>query len=257
MAVLVESTSKGSMPKRVLPGTKAADLWNWKLDDKYEDLQGTFAAQEYLHQLILKDPSNVAAIIQHPPSVDKNVWILEHLRRFLSELNLLMVYLDDECTVDTCPKMCATKDWEFLCAAHEEPKKCCAMDYVSHTLVGFVSLLSNPTHFPSRTKVSSESAKYFSSVVRRLYRVPAHAFYHHRASFDKFEAKTHLTERFVQFSLKYALMVPAQLSPPIEIPGLMDPGATGTPGAPGAPAPASGTATPATAPASTAGPTEG
>lgn len=217
MAV-VESTTKGAAPKRVLPGTKADQLWGWKYDDKYEDLQGQCPAQEYLQQLILKDPAAVEKIIALPNTgVDKNVWILEHLRRFLCELNLLCVFLDDECNVDTCPKMCATNDWEFLCAAHAEPKKCCAMDYVVHTLVGFISLLSNPTHFPSRTKVSADSAKYFSSVVRRLYRVFAHAYYHHKSAFDKFEAKTHLTERFIQFSLKFGLMAANQLSPPIEL----------------------------------------
>jgi len=217
MAV-VESTTKGSAPKRVLPGTKADALWGWKWDDKWDDLQGTFPAQEYLHQLILRDSSAVERIIALPSTtVDKNVWILEHLRRFLCELNLLTVYLDDECNIDTCPKMCATNDWEFLCAAHVEPKKCCAMDYIVHTLVGFISLLSNPQHFPSRTKVTAESAKYFSSVVRRLYRVFAHAYYHHRSAFDKFEAKTHLTERFIQFSLKFGLMADNQLSPAIDL----------------------------------------
>jgi len=203
--------------KRNLPGTKAADLNRWRLDDKFEDLQSTFPCAEYLQQLIQKDAGNVAEIIKLPPNTDKNVWILEHLRRFLAELHLLMVYLDDECTADTCPKMCATNDWEFLCAAHQEPQKCCAMDYIMHTLVGFISLLSNPNHFPSRTKISSDGAKFFVSMVRRLYRVFAHAYYHHRASFDKFEAKTHLTERFVQLSLRYGLMAEAQLTPPIDL----------------------------------------
>ena len=43
----------------------------------------------------------------------------------LGELNLLCVALDEVRTSSSCPKMVATKDWEFLCAAHEKPKEVC------------------------------------------------------------------------------------------------------------------------------------
>jgi len=200
--------------RRNLPGTKTAELFNWKMEGKFEDLQSTHATQEYLQQMIHKDPSDVLAVIKLPHGQDKPVWILEHLRRFLMELNLMVVFLDDECTVDTCPKMCATQDWEFLCAAHPEPKKCSAIDYTIHTLTGFTALLNNPQHFPSRIKVPPKSTDIFGSVVRRLYRVFAHAYYHHRELFDKFEAQTHLTRRFIAFALKYDLMTKAQLKQP-------------------------------------------
>jgi len=110
-------------PRRNLPGTKSSELFKWKSEDKFEEISGSFATQEFLQHLITKNPSDVTNIIKLPNSQDKSVWILEHLRRFLLELNLMVVFLDDECTNETCPKMCATNDWEFLCAAHAEPKK--------------------------------------------------------------------------------------------------------------------------------------
>lgn len=44
-------------------------------------------------------------------------------RQMLLELNFLTVALDAVCCAETCPKMVATKDWEFLCAAHVRPKE--------------------------------------------------------------------------------------------------------------------------------------
>jgi len=183
-------------------------------EGKLEDIQISFATLEYLQLLIKKDPCDVDKIVKLPSGQDKDVWILEHLRRFLLELHLMVVYMDEECTAEKCPKMCATPDWEFLCAAHPEPKKCSAIDYIVHTLSGFTALLNSPTHFPSRIQVPPKSVEIFSSVVRRLYRLFAHAYHHHKTIFDKFEGETHLTKRFIAFALMYDLMNKTQLKQP-------------------------------------------
>ena len=52
------------------------------------------------------------------------------------------------CTRESCPKMIATKD-EFLCAAHPQPRECCAIDYIVHQINGFAALL-NSDFFPNR-----------------------------------------------------------------------------------------------------------
>jgi hypothetical protein len=44
------------------------------------------------------------------------------------------------------------------------------------------------------------------SVCRRVYRIFSHAYFHHRAIFDSFEAQTHLCRRFTLFVTKYNLM---------------------------------------------------
>ena len=53
-----------------------------------------------------------------------DVWVAEHLRCVVSELNLLLCSLSSACTAQSCPAMTATKDWEFLCATHgSQPRK--------------------------------------------------------------------------------------------------------------------------------------
>jgi len=76
--------------RRNRPGTKADDLWSWQQED-FSKMQGPFAVQEYLQQLIRNDPSEINKIIRTPENVDETVWQYEHIRQFILELNLLVV----------------------------------------------------------------------------------------------------------------------------------------------------------------------
>lgn len=74
--------------------------------------------QEFIQEMIRNDPSNISAIITQPPDVDSPVWIYEHVRQFVLELNLLVVQLQGICTRTECPSMKVTEEWLFLCAVH-------------------------------------------------------------------------------------------------------------------------------------------
>ena len=54
--------------------------------------------------------------------------------------------------------------------------------------------------------LQESSVAKLGSVCRRVYRIFSHAYFHHRAIFDVFEAKTHLCRRFTLFVTKYSLM---------------------------------------------------
>lgn len=54
-------------------------------------MNGPFAVQEYLQELIRNEPANVMKICDLPPEVDESVWQYEHIRQFILELNLLVV----------------------------------------------------------------------------------------------------------------------------------------------------------------------
>ena len=73
-------------------------------------MTGPFAVQEYIQELIRHNPGDIKKIIEPPQDVDVSVWQYEHMRQFISELNLLVVYLEDACTLTTCPKMKATDE---------------------------------------------------------------------------------------------------------------------------------------------------
>lgn len=113
-------------------------------------MDSTLAVQQYIQQMIRRDPSNIDLILNMPEANDEGVWKYEHLRQFCMELNGLAVRLQEECHPETCTQMTATEQWIFLCAAHKTPKECPAIDYTRHTLDGAACLLNSNKYFPSR-----------------------------------------------------------------------------------------------------------
>eukprot|EP01111_Echinosteliopsis_oligospora_P018472 TRINITY_DN8499_c0_g1_i1.p1 TRINITY_DN8499_c0_g1~~TRINITY_DN8499_c0_g1_i1.p1 ORF type:complete len:212 (-),score=40.70 TRINITY_DN8499_c0_g1_i1:34-669(-) len=191
--------------QRNCPGTKNVDLYGWgKIP--LENMDGTFAIQQYIQQMIRDDPTAVGTILALPDSTDEGIWQYEHLRQFTLELNQMVVLFDTVCSEATCPQMKATDEWLYLCAAHKDPKECCAIDYITHTLDGTSALLNNDKFFPSRVSVPDPSLKFFQSIARRLYRIFSHAYFHHRDLFDRVENESRLCERFVRFCTKYKLI---------------------------------------------------
>jgi hypothetical protein len=72
--------------------------------------------------------------------------------------------------------------------------------------------------YPHRYTVSpGPPTNNMANATRRLYRILAHAYYHHRKEFDAREERTHLTRRFIAFALQYELMTHAQLTPAIHL----------------------------------------
>ena len=133
-----------------------------------------------------------------PAGVDKYLWLYE-LCRLLVRLstNLFNELAKGEapCSAHTCPEMRAS-EWQYLCAAHDPPKSCCAFDYSSHTLGWAEDTLTSPKHFPSRLTLGIESSggpqqgiRQITNIFRRVYRIYAHAWFQHRKVFTDYEKK--------------------------------------------------------------------
>ncbi|CAO1303285.1 unnamed protein product [Diamesa hyperborea] len=197
------------------PGTKQKDFCGWP-EESFEEMDSTLVVQQYIQQLIRKDPSSVEFILTMPEaSSDEGVWKYEHLRQFCMELNGLAVRLQTQCFPSTCTQMTATEQWIFLCAAHKTPKECPAIDYTRHTLDGAACLLNSNKYFPSRVSIKESSVLKLGSVCRRVYRIFSHAYFHHRRIFNEFEEETFLCLRFTHFVTKYNLMSKDNLIVPI------------------------------------------
>lgn len=195
----------------------------------YADLDGPLSAQEFIQLQINADSGNIAAITALPRGCPRNVWVYEHLRQFIAQLNALIALLarggegdqaapEDACTPQSCSSMTCTDKWGYLCAAHgATPQQCSALDYCSHLLASLTTALCNPVAFPHRHKFPDKSAEQFDGMARRLYRVFGHAFHHHRRVFDSFESSTHVTARFLHFVQEFKIMSPAAFVPPIDL----------------------------------------
>ncbi|KAI8924262.1 Mob1/phocein [Entophlyctis helioformis] len=155
--------------------------------DQPDDAAGApRSVQDRIQSLVRRNPADVDGILSLPAGVDESIWQYEHLKQVCLELNDLFVRLEDECRPATCPDMKAG-EWMYLCAAHTTPAPCRALDYIGHTIDHASALLNQAKLFPSRVSVPETSLKQLHNIARRLYRIFAHAWYHHREIFGEFE----------------------------------------------------------------------
>ena len=75
-----------------------------------------------------------------------------------------------------------------------------------HSLDHATSTINDPKNFKSRFEISASSHKYLQSIVRRLYRLFSHTYFHHESVFISFENDRHLCARFTHFAKKFKMM---------------------------------------------------
>ncbi|KAK7750368.1 hypothetical protein SLS62_007667 [Diatrype stigma] len=222
--------------RRIHPGTKAEDMAAGpplvplnELDSAFQ-LQEHLAALHYYHTASNTAPINrttAAQLAAPPPGIDRTLWLYELCRFLIAQCNSLIVgFLFDvpPCSAATCPEMRAS-EWQFLCAIHDQPKSCCAIDYCCHTLDWAANVVTNPKLFPSRFVVSeghdkSAVAKNLVNVFRRLHRIFAHAWFQHRGVFWTVEGQTGLYVFFKTVCDMYDLLPAENYKLPPEAEGL-------------------------------------
>ncbi|KAL3457479.1 Mob1/phocein [Aspergillus heterothallicus] len=195
--------------RRIRPGTQASEMSAGPPLIPLSQLDSPFQLQEHLKALynhytrpagaetVFPIQREVARQLAEPPEgVEKSLWLYE-LCRFLTMKanNLIIAFFAESppCSSQTCPEMRAS-EWQYLCAVHDPPKACCAIDYCCHTLDWATNILTSPKHFPSRLTLGSDSGggpqagmRHLTNVFRRLYRIFAHAWFQHRDVFWQVE----------------------------------------------------------------------
>ncbi|KIY67533.1 Mob1/phocein [Cylindrobasidium torrendii FP15055 ss-10] len=217
--------------QRPLRGSRISSFYPVKTLPPLASLDSAFQLQEFISLLIRSDVHDVERIVSVPGKasedketaekekspekevvVDEACWIYEQLRRLAQDLSHpLITTLQQECNRSTCPEMKAG-EWLYLCVAHGSEgamEQCCAIDYILHTLDSATALLNSPRIFPSRLHIDKMSHRHFSSLARRLGRIFAHAYFHHREAFEQAEAESSLYARFLALTTKFEL-VPAE-----------------------------------------------
>jgi Mob1/phocein family len=201
-----------------------------QLDSPFQ-LQEHLAALHYYHSQSTTQPITRTTAVQlatPPPSIDRTLWLYELCRFLIAQCNSLIVgFLFDTppCSATTCPEMRAS-EWQFLCAVHEQPKSCCAIDYCCHTLDWAANVVTDPKIFPSRIVVLSDShnkgvaVKNLVNVFRRLHRIFAHAWFQHRGVFWSVESQSGLYVFFKTVCDMYDLLPAENYKLPPEAEGL-------------------------------------
>ncbi|EQL28356.1 Mob1 family protein [Blastomyces gilchristii SLH14081] len=231
--------------RRIRPGTKSADMASGPPLVPLSQLDSPFQLQEHLkalyqHYTRPSDSStlnpitrDIARFLAEPPEgVERSLWLYELCRFLTMKANNLIVAFfaeDPPCSAQTCPEMRAS-EWQYLCAVHDPPKSCCAIDYCCHTLDWAANILTSPKYFPSRLTLGSESSggpqtsmKHLTNIFRRVYRIFAHAWFQHREVFWQVEGHDGLYIFFKTVCDIYNLIPEDNYTVPREAEGLQPP----------------------------------
>ncbi|CAZ82667.1 unnamed protein product [Tuber melanosporum] len=222
-----------SATRRIRPGTKSRHIAAGPPLVPLSELESAFQLQEHLASLLAATTSPPGSdttvplsreacerLATPPEGIEEYLWCYELTRRLTRDLNILLVaLLKDNCTASSCPEMRAS-EWQYLCAVHDPPQSCCAIDYSTHTLDQAATMLCTNRYFPSRLSPHNTSVKHLASIFRRLYRIFAHAWFQHRSVFWEVENEFGLYLFFKTVSEKYSLIPEDNLTLPPEAEGL-------------------------------------
>lgn len=183
------------------------------------------------NSIIPVDKDIAHKLAQPPDGTDKTLWLYELCRFLTQKVNSIIVALfsdDPPCSAATCPEMRAS-EWQYLCAVHDPPKSCCAIDYCCHTLDWAANTLTSPKTFPSRLALDSnqnaqhQQSRHLTNIFRRVYRIFAHAWFQHRDMFWKVEGRSGLYIFFKTVCDVYGLIPEDNYTIPSEAEGIEAP----------------------------------
>ncbi|KAJ4337899.1 hypothetical protein N0V95_008194 [Ascochyta clinopodiicola] len=230
--------------RRIRPGTKAEDMAEGPPLVELSEIDSAFQLTEHLkalhnflthpigaNSMVAVDRDMALKLAQPPENVDKTLWLYELCRFLTQKANLIIVALFSDtppCSSITCPEMRAS-EWQYLCAVHDPPKSCCAIDYCCHTLDWAANTLTSPKHFPSRLALGTDQStqhsqiRQLTNIFRRVYRIFAHAWFQHREMFWKIEGRTGLYILFKTVCDVYGLIPEDNYTIPPEAEGIEPP----------------------------------
>lgn len=230
--------------RRIRPGTKAEDMAEGPPLVDLSEIDSAFQLTEHLKALhnflthpigsnstMAVDRDMAYKLSQSPENVDKTLWLYELCRFLTQKANSIIVALFSDsppCSSLTCPEMRAS-EWQYLCAVHDPPKSCCAIDYCCHTLDWAANTLTSPKHFPSRLALGTDQStqhsqmRQLTNIFRRVYRIFAHAWFQHRDMFWKVEGRTGLYVFFKTVCDVYGLIPDDNYTIPAEAEGIEPP----------------------------------
>ncbi|PSN69330.1 Mob1/phocein [Corynespora cassiicola Philippines] len=227
--------------RRIRPGTKAEDMAEGPPLVELSEIDSAFQLTEHLkayhnflthpqgsNSTVAVDRDMAHKLAQPPENIDKTLWLYELCRFLTQKVNLIIIALFSDtpaCSATTCPEMRAS-EWQYLCAVHDPPKSCCAIDYCCHTLDWAANLLTSQKSFPSRLAMGTDQAtqhqqiRHLTNIFRRVYRIFAHAWFQHREMFWKVEGRTGLYILFKTVCDVYGLIPEDNYTIPSEAEGV-------------------------------------
>lgn len=184
----------------------------WASNPKRAELQA-----QQMHTLGL---GNFADAVKLPVGEDINEWYAVNVVNFFNQISMLYTTIIDFCTEQKCPIMSAGPAYKYLWSdkKHPKPVMLSAPEYIGNLMDWIESLFDDNSIFPST--IGDPFPKNFHNIIKdimkRLFRVYAHCYYHHLENFEQLEVTPHVNtsfKHFIFFALEFKLIPSEQLEP--------------------------------------------
>ncbi|QLL31461.1 hypothetical protein HG536_0B03240 [Torulaspora globosa] len=148
-----------------------------------------------------------------------------HCVDFYNQINMLYGTVTEFCSPQSCPRMIATNEYEYLWSFHkgESPVAVSAPKYVECLMKWCQDQFDDETIFPAKTSGQFPTKfiqRFVIPMLRRLFRVYAHIYCHHFNEVLELNLQTVLNtsfRHFCLFSQEFELLRPADFGPLLEL----------------------------------------
>jgi len=146
-------------------------------------------------------------------------WIASKMVSMYTEVGYVISALDVFCTAESCPVMRAGRHWAYAWAdeTNRDPVNMPAMQYMFTLLQYTHNTLSNPRIVPlDGSPYPDDWLPRMRLLMKRIFRVYAHAYIHHFEKFQEHEAEAHLNhlfKHFLFFALEFQLVDEKDMEP--------------------------------------------
>lgn len=163
--------------------------------------------------------------VKLPKGENENEWLAVHVVDFYNQINMLYGTITEFCSPESCPRMIATNEYEYLWAFEKgkSPVSVNAPKYVECLMRWCQYQFDDETIFPSR-KDGVFPDRFLDRVIipilRRLFRVYAHIYCHHFNEILELNLQTVLNTSFRHFCLfaqEFNLLRPSDFGPLLEL----------------------------------------
>ena len=165
------------------------------------------------------DNTDFDLIITLPPGEDLLEWYAYNVFDFHRQVSMFFSTISEFCTSDTCPMMTAGSGFKYLWSdGVAVPIDLPAPAYISKLLDLIERQLDDEAIFPSTPgkPFPQNFLVVVKNIMKRLFRVYAHFYYHHIEHFKVLKIEKFLNtsfRHFILFNQKYSLIQQSQLEP--------------------------------------------
>ncbi|QHS73917.1 Mob1p [Saccharomyces paradoxus] len=163
--------------------------------------------------------------VKLPRGEDENEWLAVHCVDFYNQINMLYGSITEFCSPQTCPRMIATNEYEYLWAFQkgQPPVSVSAPKYVECLMRWCQDQFDDESLFPAKVTGTFPEGfiqRVIQPILRRLFRVYAHIYCHHFNEILELNLQTVLNTSFRHFCLfaqEFELLRPADFGPLLEL----------------------------------------